>query len=226
VRLKDVRVELKDGRVFYGPLYEIRSTEGWFSLTIDLLNYPDAPDSFHFGDCVSVVNRGVQTAYNKIEDVDLIEWAAKDALDRAALAAKYVKREPETVELSDEDTAAFEAAVAQADSEHAPAIGSVVWQREVDLVLATITHPAGYAVDLFDGWCSLLSIKGLSDGTFEVGEEGTESERDTVGCDWVRPVASETVFQDPRAAAEYFVTRRYALKLGHDFEQPKWARPK
>jgi hypothetical protein len=131
VSIKDVRVELKDGRVFYGPLYEIRPGAGWFTLSID---DADAPDLFYFKDCISVVNRGVQTAYNKIEDVDLITWAAKEIQDGNLDPDETVRFERgeergETYELSDEDAARFEAAIAQADSERPPSPGSVAEAR-------------------------------------------------------------------------------------------------
>ena len=83
--MKDVHVKLKDGREFFGPLWEIRSEEGWFSLTIDPQTYPEAPDRFLFEDCASAINFGVHTAYNKVEDVDLLAWAENDRVVRQAL---------------------------------------------------------------------------------------------------------------------------------------------
>lgn len=228
---QDVRVERKDGRVFYGPLYEIRSAEGWFSLSIDDADVPEAsagPATFFFADCVSVVNRRVQTAYNKIEDVDLIAWAAKDVLERAKLDAKAEEnvkhRDYKQIDdhpLSPEEEAAFEAAVAQADSEHAPAVGSIVWQMEVDLVLAMITHPAGYDVGLCPEVKSLAvySIYDRTDGLCAVHEQV-----DFIAAEDPLPEPIVKLFTIPREAAEYFVTRRYALKLGLDFERPKGAR--
>lgn len=75
--MTNVTVKLKDGRTFVGPIWEYRPKEGWFSLVLDPLAYPDGfPERFLFEDCESAVNKNVLVSYNRIADVNLLcAWA-------------------------------------------------------------------------------------------------------------------------------------------------------
>lgn len=78
----DVKVVMIDGRVFEGPLWEWRPLEGWFTLVIDDLNYPNAPDRFRLRDVVSAVDRNQRVSVDRLaEDVDLLVRARLDGWD-------------------------------------------------------------------------------------------------------------------------------------------------
>lgn len=76
-----VKVVLRDGRAFYGPIYFWRPAEGWFSLVIDSLYYPDAPDVFWLRDCASAVDRQQRVRIDLQADVDLLERARREGWD-------------------------------------------------------------------------------------------------------------------------------------------------
>ncbi len=70
---------------------------------------------------------------------------------------------------------------------------------EFDIILATITHPAAYAIDLF----AMLDICRMEDGRYAVTEEWQNGQ-------WL--------FDDPRLAVEFFLKKRAELQLGFDYE--------
>ncbi len=79
-------------------------------------------------------------------------------------------------------------------------------KQDFDLILAVITNPAGYAVDLFGGW---LSCYRLEDGRYSVnGNEGEDPKR-----------VWERLYKDPRRAVRSFLKTRNELKLGFDYEK-------
>lgn len=75
---------------------------------------------------------------------------------------------------------------------------------EVELVLAVLTHRAGFDISIFGG---MLVARSTEDGRF------------CVGSDFVFPdIVGEQVFTDPLSAAEFFVQKRHELKIGVDYE--------
>lgn len=79
--MHDTRVELKDGRVFEGPIYICRLKEGYVTLILDELYYPDAPEKFYFRDCVSVVTPDERIQYGVIGDDDILARAREEGWD-------------------------------------------------------------------------------------------------------------------------------------------------
>lgn len=78
-------------------------------------------------------------------------------------------------------------------------------QDEIELVYKTITHPAGFIIDLFGG---LLYVRPTC-AEFEVG---WQLELDGQICD------SYKLFWDAMEAAIFFVEKRHEMKIGIDFE--------
>jgi hypothetical protein len=87
---------------------------------------------------------------------------------------------------------------------------------EEDLILALITHPAGYIVDLF----AMLSVRGADEGltSYEVewdhgyGVLGHVPENAaSAGPTWAN-------FKDPRDAVAFFLKKREEFGLGLDLE--------
>ena len=83
---------------------------------------------------------------------------------------------------------------------------------EVALVLATVTHPAGFDVDLFGG---MLCVRPTDQGVFCVSW-------DLFCVDDGRPRkdSGERCFNDPRRAVALFCRLRQREQIGVDFEGP------
>lgn len=59
---------MKDGRVFFGPLYRWAPKEGWFTLSgID--------ETIVLDDVRKAVNRGIRITIDKVVDIDLVKRA-------------------------------------------------------------------------------------------------------------------------------------------------------
>ena len=76
--MHNVKVKMKDGREYFGPLYEWRPLEGWFSIPSD-----DSPGSerIELSDVAVAVNYGIRTTKDKVEDVDLLRRAVNEGWD-------------------------------------------------------------------------------------------------------------------------------------------------
>ena len=70
---------------------------------------------------------------------------------------------------------------------------------EKELLVAVITHPAGYDVDLF----GTIFLRPLEDGRFAVGRYNEEFTK----------VDNEKVYDDPGRAAEVFIRYRRLRQL-------------
>lgn len=68
------KVIMKDGREFYGPIWEWRPEEGWFSLAID----SSAPDRIYFREVLTGTTENDRIGVDKIADQDILERAVKD----------------------------------------------------------------------------------------------------------------------------------------------------
>lgn len=74
--MHDTRIELNDGRVYIGPLWAFRPTEGWCSLVLDPIHYDDPPpDRFFFRDMISMVTRDQRISIEVTSDQDELERA-------------------------------------------------------------------------------------------------------------------------------------------------------
>lgn len=77
--MHNTKIILKDGRAFEGPIWNWRPVEGWFSLVLDDLEYPDAPGRFYLADLKSgVTKEDRRTAATVGQDVDLLKRARAD----------------------------------------------------------------------------------------------------------------------------------------------------
>lgn len=82
MELHNVRVKFRDGRRLYGPLWEWRPEDGFFSL-VDSYNENDGNLIIvRLDDCAEAVEERVQVAWNKVMDVDLLERARRDLGER------------------------------------------------------------------------------------------------------------------------------------------------
>ena len=79
---------------------------------------------------------------------------------------------------------------------------------EEELVVAVITHKAGFDLDLFGG---MLCARGTEQGVFCVSWN-------TDAASAGGPSDQEEEFKDPVEAATFFVQKRHELKLGMDYE--------
>lgn len=70
--MHDTRVEMKDGRVFHGPIWEFRPKEGYLTLTSD---DPDMPERLHFKDMKSAVTKDQRMTVTNIGDCDELQRA-------------------------------------------------------------------------------------------------------------------------------------------------------
>lgn len=70
-------------------------------------------------------------------------------------------------------------------------------EGDIQLLTALLNHPAAFAVDLF----GIMQVYRLEDGRFSVTEEDQE----------------EKFFPRAREAAEHFLVRRQARRLGFDY---------
>lgn len=78
---------------------------------------------------------------------------------------------------------------------------------ELNLIVAMITHPAGYVVDLFGG---LLSVRGADEGNEQFTVEWQNKE---IGVPTFR------LFDSAKEAVEYFLSVREKYKIGLDMEK-------
>lgn len=76
-----VKVVMKDKRVFHGPLWLWRPEEGFFTLVLDHMHYPNIPKTeienmvFRLDEVESAVDNGVRETIDMIVDVDLLARA-------------------------------------------------------------------------------------------------------------------------------------------------------
>jgi len=78
------KVEMKDGEVLYGVLWDFRPEEGWMKLVGCEDNGPDEVPGdrvLYFRDMKSAVTLGQRVALNKIEDQDEIARAKEFGWD-------------------------------------------------------------------------------------------------------------------------------------------------
>lgn len=75
---------------------------------------------------------------------------------------------------------------------------------DLELIMAMLTHPAGFTVSLFEA----LYAYRLEDGRFAVFSAPSTGEK-----------TGEFISGDVAEAAQYFLTLREALQLGFDFEK-------
>jgi hypothetical protein len=68
-----VKVIMKDGRTFYGHLWNWQPQEGWFSLVND-----ESPDRIYLRDCNLAVDRQQRVQIDLQIDVDLFERARRE----------------------------------------------------------------------------------------------------------------------------------------------------
>ncbi len=78
-----VEARMKNGRTWFGPMWEWRPKEGWFSLVMDHTQYDDlreedCPLRIHLRDCISAVDQKQRVRIDAIEDVDLLARARED----------------------------------------------------------------------------------------------------------------------------------------------------
>jgi hypothetical protein len=63
--MHDTRVELKDGRVFCGPIWMFRPEEGFMTLILDPSHYDyEIPEKLYFRDMVSAVTKDQRGRHN------------------------------------------------------------------------------------------------------------------------------------------------------------------
>ena len=74
---------------------------------------------------------------------------------------------------------------------------------EAEVLLATVTHPAGFAVTVF----AFLWLRPLEDGRYAVTFDGIDEIEQ-----W------EEIFDDPAAAVTYFIAYRNKHEWGADHE--------
>lgn len=74
--MHDVKVTLKDGRVFCGPLWYWRPAEGWFSICSE--EQPNQEGKIYLEDVQEAVNFDVRTSVSVVENVDLLERALNE----------------------------------------------------------------------------------------------------------------------------------------------------
>jgi hypothetical protein len=75
--MHDVRVKMRDGRIFVGPLWTFRAREGYFSIVDE-----EAPPQIRFTDVESAVNEDVRfNIRGEVRQVDLIDRAKKEGWD-------------------------------------------------------------------------------------------------------------------------------------------------
>lgn len=77
------RAVMKDGRTFWGSIWEWRPLDGYMTLVIDEAIYPDPPERFYFRDLASAVTYGERVGVAspgvpKIEDRDELLRARAD----------------------------------------------------------------------------------------------------------------------------------------------------
>lgn len=81
--MKEVVVELKDGRSYCGWMMDWRPLAGEFIMGVDPNHYPEehlesGEITIRLGECVSAVKKNVQVTMHRIEDVDLLQEARDD----------------------------------------------------------------------------------------------------------------------------------------------------
>ena len=78
--MNDVVVRLRGGEVVCGPLWEFAPVEGFLRLVVDPIVNPTAPEDglVRLEDCESAVERDVWVAFDRVEDVDLLERARRE----------------------------------------------------------------------------------------------------------------------------------------------------
>jgi len=83
--MHDTRVELKNGQIHIGPIYMFRPEEGWLSLMLNDLDYPegDMPERLYFRDMVSAVTENQRGRRGKpgIGDEDELQRARETGWD-------------------------------------------------------------------------------------------------------------------------------------------------
>jgi hypothetical protein len=84
-------------------------------------------------------------------------------------------------------------------------------EKEIDLIITVIGHPAGFDVDLFGG---MICIRSHCDG-YEVAWEEAQAVGGIFGK---RLKKLYKDFTDLKEAAAFFVDKRYELELGLDIE--------
>lgn len=67
-------VKMKDGRVFCGPIWKWRPSEGWFSIPSD----ENAPEKIYFRDVRSAMTKGDRNYGGDVEDRDELARAKTD----------------------------------------------------------------------------------------------------------------------------------------------------
>jgi hypothetical protein len=75
---------------------------------------------------------------------------------------------------------------------------------EIETLVATTSHPAGFQVGMFGG---AISTYRLEDGRYVVDIEGAPGK-----------IEQQHIFDNPEEAAQFFTTTRRKAELGFDYE--------
>lgn len=82
--MHDTLVKMKDGTVHCGPIYMFRPEEGWMTLMLNDLDYPngDMPDKLYFRDMESAVTENERVNINQVGiDCDELQRARDQGWD-------------------------------------------------------------------------------------------------------------------------------------------------